>query len=147
MSGRHHEKPKSNGGKKRNHPDQTTFYLRHCILNYQKHKARLREIYYEMQDTGSMTQRFSDEPKGGHRALNGTESIASRNAHLEIEQDALIEKIRLADRAAHLSTTLSLFVKDGISIRRYGDIHNLNYRQARNKFNEEVRNIAPRIER
>lgn len=146
MSKRHHGEKKS-PPKKKHHPDRHTFYLRHCILNYKAHKERLREVYWEMQDTGSTTQKFSDAPKGGFRELNGTEVIASRNAHLEIEQAELIEKIRIADKAAHLSTTLSLFVKDGISIRRYGDIHNLNYRQARNKFNEEVRNIAPQIKR
>lgn len=145
MSGRNHETPKNNGVKKRQHPDHATFYLRQCILNYHNHKGRLREIYYEMQDTGSMTQRFSDEPKGGHRALNGTESIASRNSFLETERDELIEKINLADRAAKLSKTLKAFVNDGVSIRRYGDIHNLNYRQALNTFNEAVREVSPKV--
>lgn len=145
MSGRNHETPKS-GGRKRRY-DQKTFYLRQCVLNLHNHEGRLREIYYQMQDTGSMTQRFTDEPKGGHRALNGTESIASRNSYLEQEQEELIKRIDIAKRAARLNPKLKPFVNDGISIRRYGEIHNLNYRQALNEFDGFCRAVSEKVVR
>ncbi|QBL97904.1 hypothetical protein EauM23_00011 [Exiguobacterium phage vB_EauM-23] len=142
MATRNHGQSKSPERKQR-FEDERAFFLRHCIINHKRHTERLREIHYIINDNSQgMTQRFSDEPGGGHKELNNMESRMHRNEYLETEQDELIGRIRVTKRAANLSPMIQTMVRDGVSIRRYGDIYKMSYRQALKQFDEEVRRVA-----
>lgn len=119
-------------------------YVRKCCLNYAENKARLREIDAQLSHYGSLTQNFGTE-KGGFDPLSKSEKAFIKREKLREQRQLVIKQIQVVNAAAALEPVIHMRTRQGVSSRRFAEIHKTTHYDARKQFDQAIRRYVAKV--